>query len=131
MCLSCADSYFSPWMVPLFYILTYVYNTVSQCWNQRGSRITATAVGTLLQEISMVTWYEHINFYLIRVYREDNKMVDVVYRITYLSDCKFLYHFQATLSKRNSWFLLPLMYKFRQHLTPMLYNKNSTNVSLL
>ena len=77
---------FAPRMAPLSHILTYVDNTASQGWSNRGSVRTASSVRPILRELSLADMQQHIHASVGRVLGEDNKLADAASRLTHLPD---------------------------------------------
>ena len=120
---------FVPRMVPLAHLYTYVNNTESQVWAKRGSVRTASSIGSILWELSLVDRRQHIHASVGRVPGEDNKMADAASQITHLPYRKFLSHFCTHFPQSKPWHLLPLTSMCRRNLSTMLNNKQSPRVS--
>ena len=86
---------FSPRMKLLVHIHNYVDNMAAQGWANRGSISTASAVGPILQDISLATRRQHIHAFDGSMPGEENKMADAASRLTHLPDRKFISHLRT------------------------------------
>ena len=77
---------FAPKMVPLAHIHLYINNMASQGRDNRSSVSTASSVGPILWELSLVDRRKQIHASVGHVIGEDNKMADASLRITHLLD---------------------------------------------
>ena len=111
---------FAPRIAPLEHIHTYVNNTAAQGWANRGSVSTASSVGTIMWELSLVDRRQHIHTSVGRVPGEDNKMVDSVLQLTHLPNWKFIFHSRTHFPQCKPWRLLTLPSARRWQLTTML-----------
>ena len=99
---------FPPRMAPLVHIHTYVNNISVHVWDNQGSIIRASEVGTILREIALAARWQHIHASIGCVPGEENKMSDAASRITHLPNRQFLSHFHTHFLQSNTWRLLPL-----------------------
>ena len=116
---------------PLDHIQTFIEKTEAQEWTICGRIIIAFTIRPLFQDISMITWHQHIQSYFYSVVQEDNNMAYYTSRITQLSDCHFLHHFQTPFLQIKHMCLLPILCSSKKNLTPMLHTKTSPRVSVL
>ena len=103
---------FSTKMHPLAHIHIYMDNMAAQRWSNRFSISSATAVGTILQNISLLTRTHQIYASAGRTKGADNTMADFTSRLTHLHERMFLRHFTLTFSQKNSWRLLTCLLAF-------------------
>ena len=113
---------FSPRMAPLTHIHTYIDNTASQVWANRGSISTASEVGPILREIALAMRRQHIHAFAGSVPGEENKKTDAASMLTHLPDRKFISHFRTHFPQSKPWKLLPLPSTYRRQLTKMLHS---------
>ena len=117
---------FATRMAPLAHIHKYVNNTTAQGWANRCSVSTASSVGTILWELSLVDRRKHIYASIGRVPRGGNNTADAALRLIHLPDRKFLSHFCTNFPQSKPCCMPPLISACRQKLTTMLDNKQST-----
>ena len=122
---------FTPRMVPLAHIHTYVANTAAQGWSNRDSVSTASFVRPILNKLSLAARRQHTHASVGRVLGEDNNMADAASRLTRLPDSQFLSHFRTHFPHNKPWRLLTFPSMCNQLLTPMLQNKQSPRGSPL
>ena len=116
---------FTPQMPPLAHIHTYINNTAAQVWSNRDSVSTASSIGPILWDLSLVDMRQHIHNSVVCVPVEDNKMADAASWLTHLLDRKFISHFHTHFPQSKPWRLLPLKSTCKKQLTTMLHNKQS------
>ena len=100
--------FFSPRMVPLAHIHTYVDNMAAQVWDNRGSIIIASSVRPILQELHLAARWKIIHASVGRVLGEDNNIADATSRLTHLPDRQFIFHFRTHFPQSKPWRLHPL-----------------------
>ena len=113
-------------MQPLFQIRTDVDNIAAQGCSNRGSVITATAVGTILRDLTLLTHTHHIYSSIQQIKGADNTMADTTSILTHLSDRISLQYFALTFPQKNPWRLLTLLSGCSWWLTSILKGISAT-----
>ena len=110
---------FSPKMDTSAHIHISVNKTEAQGWSNHRSVRSATAVGPIFQDLSLMMIMHKIYSSVQRISGTDNKMTDVYSRLTHLTDKMFLHNFAL----RKAWRLLTLPSGCRRRLNSMLNRK--------
>ena len=114
---------FAPKIQPLAQIFTAVDNMEAQGWPNRGSIRSTMAVGTILRDLTFLTWGQHIYASVSNIKGAYNTMANAASRLTHLTNQMLLRHFSLTFLQENPWRLFPLPSNCRQRLTSMLHSK--------
>ena len=114
---------FSLCMAPLAHILIYVENAGDQGWTQCRIVITASRVGILLRDITMITYHQYIHYPIRNITGEDKNILDAASKLTHMSELKCLCHFQTNAIQKNNWHMPPFLYRCRHQMNFVLHNK--------
>ena len=122
---------FSPRMAPLEHISKGVDNTAAKSWARRGSVITATVIGPLLQEAAWTTRQAKIHTSIKRIPGVENIEADAALRLTHLSVHSFIKYFNTSFTQPTPWRLSLLPSGVTPRLHTMLLIKQSPKASPL
>ena len=114
---------FAPKMQPLEHTNTAVDNTPAQGWSRRVSVRSATVVGTILQNLTLMTQSRQIYASISRIKWSDNTIADASSRMNHLPNRIFLSHFTLIFPQKKPWHMLPVPSKCRRRLNSMLHSK--------
>ena len=92
-------------------------------WANRGSFSSATAVGAILWDLSLLKRSRHIYSSAGQIKGADNTISGAASILNHFLDWILLRHFALTFPHKNPWWLFLLPYKCIQQLTSVMHSK--------
>ena len=83
-------------------------NTAAFNWSKRFSISTASSVGPILRNISLLTFRFQVHSSTYYIPGDDNTMADAAYRLTHLTESTLIKKLLSTFLQPTLWRLLPL-----------------------